>query len=313
MSPVTKEPMTKHHEDRSVAGGRWIRPDIGEKYETVEPLPSADVVEASLLARARDSVSDLITLEREIEARIRKRWECAEARIIAERAAAEIDRETRERELEDRTELARARAESEGCERGYREGHDEARRAGFDEGRSTGWKEGVDGGRRSGLEEARDELSRVLEMLREAALEYEEERRRFVDDTRREIVRLSLEVGRALVKREVRDLGDPALRNIEKAVELIFRRGEIVVEVHPDDVDFVGQALAEGPRWAEEFDGVEIRSRADITRGGCRLIAGAGVVDLDIDTQLELVAEALLGESPRVSAIGRAFDVEERP
>jgi flagellar assembly protein FliH len=308
--------MTAKNENSSVANGRWVRPATVREDETAERLPSAEAVEASLLARARDSVSELVALEREIEARIRERWEAAEARICAERAVAEIDREAKERELEGRTEDARIRAEAENRERGYLEGHkkgrDEGRREGFDEGRDAGWQAGVDGGRRSGEEEARSDLSRALEIFRAAARKYDEERRLFLDEARREVVKLALEVGRTLVKREVRDIGDPAKRNIEKAVALIFRRGEIVVEIHPDDVDLVEQALAEGPRWAEELDGVQIKSASDVARGGCRLIAGAGVVDLDIDTQIELISETILGEPRSERAAARTFHSEVR-
>lgn len=308
--------MTAMNEHSSVASGRWVRPDTDREGEAAERLPSVEAVEASLLARARESVSELVALERGLEARIRERWEAADARICAERAAAEIDRETREREIEDHTEDARSRAEAEGRKRGYGEGFDkgcdEGRRAGFDEGRSAGWQAGVDGGRRSGEDEACRELSRAVEILHEAARKYEEERRVFVDEARREVVKLALEVGRTLVKREVRDIGDTARRNIEKAVELIFRRGEVVVEIHPDDVDLVEQALAEGPRWTEDLDGVEIKSASDVARGGCRLIAGAGVVDLDIDTQIELIAETILGEPCSARASARAFNSEVR-
>jgi flagellar biosynthesis/type III secretory pathway protein FliH len=86
-----------------------------------------------------------------------------------------------------------------------------------------------------------------------------------------------------------------ARRNVEKAIELIFRGGAVVIQVHPDDALEVKKAIAEEPRWAEGFDSVQVRAATDVGRGGCRLISGAGTVDMTLQTQLELLQSALEG------------------
>jgi len=55
----------------------------------------------------------------------------------------------------------------------------------------------------------------------------------------------------------------------------------------------VEQSLRSLPRWAEGFESIEVRPQADVTRGGCRIVSGAGIVDMTLETQLSLIEASL--------------------
>ena len=57
---------------------------------------------------------------------------------------------------------------------------------------------------------------------------------------------------------------------------------------------FDQNAFTDNPRWAEDLKSVELRQSREIARGGCRLLAGAGIVDATIDGQIGILGDALL-------------------
>lgn len=287
----------------SQLGGRWIRPIKGDttpsgpRWGGEAAALSIAEVGADLLRETRKRLSGLAALERQLEDKIRGRWQ--EAEEEARRRAASIEEEigaSRKRvdaELKD----LRLRSEREGRAAGFREGFARGRedgyRLGLEEGRRDGLREGQKEGREESSRQVEEEMAGAVAALTHAATALEEKRRSLLEDARRDLIALSLEIARKLVKREVERVGDVALRNVEEAVELIFRRGTLVIQVNPEDRVVIEKALKADPRWAEGFDAVEIRPAADLSPGGCRLVSGAGTVDMTIESQLGLIEEAL--------------------
>ncbi len=282
--------------------GRWIRPsDDAEAVceDVADVLQSPEAIESALLQHTEGRIADLVEVERHLEDELRRRLVEARGEIERERAQASRAQEARDRERDERLRERESRAADdarvEGHEAGYEAGLREGRHAGFAQGRAEGLEQGLAEGRELAEERAREDLGRRTDLFRSVADELESFRREFVSEAQKDILEVGVEIGRSLVKREVRDVGDPVVRNVEKAVDLVFRRGSVIVEVHPDDVATLEQALAES-RFADEFESIDLRGRDDLERGGCRLLTGASVVDLSLETQLALIRTSILGE-----------------
>jgi flagellar assembly protein FliH len=299
--------------DPALEGQRWIRPVTGVERALLPRLDEAAIPEeiaGRILLETRRRVSSLAALERGLEDRIQGRWLEAEDELKRRSAALEDEALALRKRIQAEVEEARLRAEREGRTGGFREGfargRDEGYRLGLEEGRQDGVREG----QRAGFEEAtrriEAELAGAASALAEAAVKLHSERDALLREARRGVVSLAMEIAKKLVKREVLTTDDTALRNVEKAVDLIFRRGSIVLQVSPEDVPAIERALAGEPRWAEGFEAVEVRAMPDVSRGGCRLVSGAGTVDMTIETQLALVQAALEGaaEEPAAAAEG---------
>jgi flagellar assembly protein FliH len=257
------------------------------------PAPDVDDLGSAILVETRRRVSRLAALERQLEDRIRSRWQEVEAEAQRQRTRVEEECAAHRKRLEAEAKERWLRAEKEGKAQGFREG--------FGRGRDEGYRLGVEEGRRDGQQEGYQSAARSVEAqtasaaqaLAAAAAELAEKRAQLIAGARRDLVELAMELARKLVKREVAAVGDVALRNIGQAIELTVRRGALVIQVSPEDAPAIERALAQAPRWREGFEQVEVRPSPDIGRGGCRLVSGPGSVDMTLETQMALLEEVV--------------------
>jgi len=277
--------------------GRFIRPAAAVPRTKLERAKASELedISSEILRDARQRVASLVTLERELEDRIRARWESVEAEASRRLGKAEEEANAIRHRVEAETKEKLTKLEKEGRAAGFREG--------FARGRDEGYRLGMEEGRRDGEREGHEASSRQLEAevapairaLGEVAAKLAEESDRLLREANDGLLHLAVEVAKKLVKREIQTTDDVAVRNVQQAIALIFRRGSLVIHVNPEDAPLVEKALAAEPRWAEGFDSIAVRPAADMDRGGCRLLSGAGVCDMTIETQLGLIEEALLG------------------
>jgi type III secretion protein L len=135
-------------------------------------------------------------------------------------------------------------------------------------------------------------LARAAVALAAAAAE----RDRLLASAEPELVRLALAVASRVVAREVAlDMG-VVTRIASEALEAARERCQVVVRVAPADA---AALRAEEPRLLQALGrarSVEIREDPAIGRGGVVVETEAGTVDARIETRLETLRRALLGE-----------------
>ena len=285
-----------------IEGGRWIRPaeaPEGGRLPRIALETGVDELAELILIETRRRVGSLASLERDLEEKIRSRWDDAEVEIKRRIASAEEEVEETRRRAESEGREARLRAEKDGRTSGFKEGfargREEGYRLGIEEGRRDGLREGEREGREDAARRVGGDLAGAASALVEAASNLRAEMERTSREAREIVPRLAIGIARKILKTDHLPLEAAVARNVEKAVDLIFRRGSIAVQVHPEDASAVEAALAAEPLWAEGLDAVEVRPSNDVTRGGCRLISGAGTVDMTIETQMKLIEAALEG------------------
>lgn len=302
-------------ETKAVPEGRWIRPVVPPAAAGDARFEEIDALAGQLLREARKRLSGLVAVERTLEERIKLRWQETEAEVRRKLAERDEELEASRRRIEAELKEARARGEKEGQKAGYREG--------FVRGREEGYRLGLEEGRREGLRVGREEEVRRLEgelsgaaaALAAAASEFQAKRDDLLARARRDLLDLAVEIARRIVKREVVRVPETVVLNVESALELIFRRGSIAIHVHPSDAPIVEKALAADPRWKHGFDAVEVRPALDVNPGGCRLVSGAGSVDMTLETQLDLIESALASaaDEPGGEAAGDSGAPAVRP
>jgi len=297
-------------------GGRWIRPaeiPEGGRPSRVGPDTGVDELADLILIETRRRVSSLASLERDLEDKIRNRWDDAEVEIKRRISSAEEEVEETRRRAESEAREAKLRSEKDGRTSGFKEGFTRGRedgyRLGIEEGRRDGMREGEREGREDAARRVGGDLAGAASALAQAAAKLRDEMEKASRDAREIVPRLAIGIARKILKADHLAVEAAVARNVEKAVDLIFRRGSIAIQVHPDDASAVEEALAAEPLWAEGLDDVEVRASKDVTRGGCRLISGAGTVDMTIETQMQLIEAALEGAIDDV----RAGEVPEAP
>ncbi len=188
--------------------------------------------------------------------------------------------------------LENARQEAEKIEQdaqqqGQAKGHEEGLAKGAEEGRERGHQEG-----RQAIEEATRTLSETLQGLLE---ELSAERLALRNSAEVDLVNLALAVAARVVKREVRLDHDVALANVRAAVELTVKRRDLVVLVHPEDLEAVKGYLPELERAFQDLDRVDVQPDVSVDRGGVRVRNREGEVDLRIAEQLRALERSLTG------------------
>ncbi len=235
------------------------------------------VMKAQHKSRVRDSaiVMDLSDLEHEA-AEIVARARDQAARLLADgRAAAE--RET-----------LRIR--------------EQARQAGQQEGLEAGLAQGRQQGRDEALAAAAAQLadltarwSQTLELLRQHMPEH-------VADAREDLVKLALAIARRVTHQEALQNRQVAAAIVEETLRTAGAARRVALLVNPLEVDALGEYLPDLLAKLRSIEEVELTPDEGITPGGCELRFGAGKIDARIETQLDRIAEELLGPKDGNSA-----------
>ncbi len=153
--------------------------------------------------------------------------------------------------------------------------------------------------KRQALELARQELTDAIGALRTAAIEIEARRHELQADGLREAVRLAAAIARKVTKRQGIIDSEALVENLSGAMGLIIAAADLRVAIHPSQRATVVAALPQlNVRWPA-LRHIEVIDDPAISPGGCRVFTRGGLIDADLDSQLDrVIAEILpvLGE-----------------
>jgi len=248
-------------------------------------------MELEALREAYDDLMKELVFEGEQQrARLLEAQEEARSRIVKmmeeERKNAEESRHKNEIACQ---ELLQKSAD-EGLRQGYETGYEEGLQKGLEESRRVA-RENTERAAREILDEA---VGTVPKMLEQSLCDFDRTWRQTVSEMRRETVALSRGIAERIIRREIDQLPELVLQNIEVAVQRVSDRRRLSIEVHPADLEAVIQFLPELGRSFRGAEAAEVIGQESIQRGGCRIRSETGHVDLQIDTQLDLIESALI-------------------
>jgi flagellar assembly protein FliH len=165
-------------------------------------------------------------------------------------------------------------------------------------------------GHAAGLAAARAESQQALNQLKAQAATFEkmlaavsQPFSELDDQVEEQLVQLAVTVARQLVRRELRM--DPAqvIAIIRETVALLpAATRDVRVHLHPDDAAVVRERLATPGTeraWTIVEDPV-------MTRGGCRVTTDTAQIDARLETRIQSIMTAMLGEERADAARGQA-------
>lgn len=202
---------------------------------------------------------------------------------LAARSRAEADK------LIDAARKERSSLISGAAEKGHAEG--------FAKGHAEGLRRGRDEGAAKALDEKRAEIDRLIKDWMRNREAFEAERDRLLSEARTSVLTLALTLAEKITRHTL--ASDPALvqRQVQAALELVARGSRAVVVVDPASAKRVRESL---PALARAFGDEHLVIEADpsLAPGACLVrTSSGGQIDASIDTQLERIARALLGEA----------------
>jgi flagellar assembly protein FliH len=202
-----------------------------------------------------------------------------EAEIAAQAAAAAADLLARERE------------------RVLQEAQDEAARclARAQEQAAALTIEAYQQGLRQGEEASRQELiaqlSPVLSAFQQATTEVAHLRAAVLQQAEEDIITLAFQLTRKILQYEVREHREVLATTLKRALEHVAKQQQVIVRVHPDDVQYATEIQAELKLVMADIKTLAIQSDTSVGRGGCMVESNLGTIDARIEAQLEELAQ----------------------
>jgi flagellar assembly protein FliH len=173
---------------------------------------------------------------------------------------------------------------------------DEGMAEGMDAGLNRGLEEGRAKGRQEALDEHRTQLSEAVTALTAATQSLDTSRADLESAALREVVELSVAIARRVTKRQ--GAIDPGVltENLREAMKLVVKASDVSVAFHPSQRQALEAALPALKLEFPKLQHVELVDDSSVAPGGCRITAGHGQVDADLNTQLDRIAQDLLPE-----------------
>lgn len=152
-------------------------------------------------------------------------------------------------------------------------------------------KEARQRGLAQGESAARAELSQALDQLQTVFESSQQERKAILLKAEQEVVHLVLEITRRLLKIEPLINEQALIRVTRHALEHLGQKLEVIIEVHPEDVELLHFSLSQLEDLALD---IVIEPKEDIHIGSCRVRSKAGRIDANLNTQFDTIAQSFL-------------------
>jgi flagellar assembly protein FliH len=258
---------------------------IGAQPFQVQQIAAAAIKE---LQRKREAASASSTLEEvkvPVVDRVAEQWREDAERMKQEAARLLKGAGAKAKAIEEAAQAEAETLKAKAKEEGYQEG--------VSRGSEDGYEEGEKKGEESGLAKHAEATAR-FEALFSAAIA---EKEAYFTDREALLVELATRMAAKVIAREVDTRPDHITHLLRQAVRRLNDRSKLVVTLHPEDLERVTQARADG---ALSFNGVkQLEFLADdkMVQGGLRIQSGAQTLDATLDSQLTELVRGLLEEA----------------
>jgi flagellar biosynthesis/type III secretory pathway protein FliH len=181
----------------------------------------------------------------------------------------------------------------------------DAGKRGFAAGRQQGFEQAQREARETARREARDRITALTDALTAAIHEYEAAKHGLLAAAESGLVALALAIARRVCKIEAARTVDVTTANVRALLQLVQHQGDLELHVNPAQCELLAELA---PAVADELGKaghVRVVPDPSVAPGGGRIVAGAGIIDARIETQLDRLAAALCqAESPLDPATG---------
>ncbi len=243
------------------------------------PVPEEKVLSGSG-KETSDSEIDEAAIQRML-AEAAEKEQMASGKIKEAEAAARKLKQEAEKEREQILQTARKEAEAlkqEASESGRREGHDEGYRQGKEEAQEE---------MKESLLETNRKAEETLRTAREAADYY-------MEHAEEDIARIVMQVAEKVIPQHFMDVPQVILPAVRQAILKVRDQKEVNVHVSPDGYDMVLMARDEFRSLLTDGTAIlEVTSDESLKPGDCVIETPNGGVDARLQTQIELIRQAV--------------------
>lgn len=197
--------------------------------------------------------------------------------------------------------LAKVRAEAQALWKSAQEEAEQVRQQTHKQAFADGYKAGLSDADREikkrseaqAAEMAEKRLETAVPALANAIELLHIEREQYLSRWEKTAIILSLEIARRVVRHDVRANPEVVTHLAREALDLAIGEPEIHLHIHPDDMPLVASTLSRSAT-TPASKGPHLVPDPAIERGGCRLESRHGVIDAQIETQIDRIGKELL-------------------
>lgn len=180
--------------------------------------------------------------------------------------------------------------------------HEKGYSEGFERGRKEGCAEGERRGHELAMEKITAETAGLVRLGQSVLDELARADGVLRARQREQVLELAVAIAERIVGRIAPADIASARANLMKALELAGRTGLVRILVNPSQLEALRRHCTDLVQLLGRSDEVELIADEGISAGGVRLVVGVGEIDATIETQLNNIAQALVGR--RSSPIG---------
>jgi len=160
----------------------------------------------------------------------------------------------------------------------------------------SAYQKGFHQGRDEGIRMGQEEIRPYIQALQTILKEWEERKETLFRENEVAIVQLAFEIAKKVVHQEISINPDLILYVVREALKKINQGSSLIVRLNPEDVAIFERGMKTYLPEIKQFTDVQIVSEESIERGGCILESDSGIINAELDVQLQKIEESLLEE-----------------
>lgn len=147
-------------------------------------------------------------------------------------------------------------------------------------------------GYQEGLEQAKEDI----EQLRNAIVSFANSKQEVFEYIAPDILEISVDIARKIVKKEIEQNPQIVLDSILEILKSLSKdETRLNIKVNPEQVDLIKENLPNILSASATEAKIRVLPDDEIEAGSCVIVTNNGIVDATIQTQLEIIKEALKG------------------
>lgn len=159
-----------------------------------------------------------------------------------------------------------------------------------EEARQDGYRAGHEAGLQKGLDEARQVLSRFDLAIKDAVAQ----RETLLQQAKARILELVLQISRKVTFDAIEADREATVQLINGVIAQLVDRSRLKIRVHPDYLPIVEQNINHFLTGSASIKEIVFEADPRVRHGGCFIETPTGDIDARLDSQLDVIADALV-------------------
>jgi flagellar assembly protein FliH len=156
------------------------------------------------------------------------------------------------------------------------------------------YEKGFEQGQKDGMSLGEKRVQETIGQMQELFRDMAGLKKQVYNEAEGELLRLSVEIARQIIRREVTTDPSVVTRAIRAAFDYLGDQSQVRISVNPEDMREIQRLLPDLAQ-IHRLEGFEVTEDRAVTRGGCVLETGFGRINGTIEDQLDMIKQEMEG------------------